>query len=149
MTFEGGIRNPFIARWPGRIPPGTVKDDLASTLELFPSVLAAAGAKPPSHVILDGFNFLPLLEGQAKGPRKEMFWDYYWLHTHAKAARVGQWKWVDSTNGGGLFDLSTDLGESHDLSAEKPTILKDLQGRWAEWKQQMDAAELRGPFRDY
>jgi arylsulfatase A-like enzyme len=145
QMFEGGIRVPAIARWPGRIPEGKTITDFASTLELFPTFLAAAGAPAPGGVKLDGFNMLPVLEGKARSSRTEFFWQ----RQGDKAARVGHWKWVESQAGSGLFDLSTDLPEKNDLSAQKPDVLKKLKERWLAWRKEMDAAEPRGPFRDY
>jgi arylsulfatase A-like enzyme len=143
--FEGGLRVPMIARWPGRIPQGTVNAEFASSMEFFPTFLSVAGAHPPKGVKLDGFNMMPLLEGTGKSQRREFFWQ----RRNDKAARVGQWKWLESQKGTGLFDLSKDLGERHDLSSEKPDVLADVKGRWAAWRKEMDDAEPRGPFRDY
>ncbi|MBI3882232.1 MAG: sulfatase-like hydrolase/transferase [Verrucomicrobia bacterium] len=143
--WEGGLRVPFIARWPGRIPAGKVTDEFLTTLELFPALLSASGAKPPRGVTLDGFDLLPVLAGEKKSPRTEMFWQ----RRGDKGARVGNWKWVSSEKGVGLFDLATDLGETKDLSKEKPDELAKVRGRWEAWRKEMDAAEPRGPFRDY
>ena len=114
-----------------------------------PTILAATGAKSPEGVKLDGFDMLPVLRGDAKSPRKEMFWQ----RRADKAARFENWKWVESpsgkSKGGGLFDLSTDIGETHDLSKEKPEVLKMMQGKFAAWRKEMDECEPRGPFRDY
>ncbi|MHC4442626.1 MAG: sulfatase-like hydrolase/transferase [Planctomycetota bacterium] len=143
--FEGGVRVPFIARWPGRIPKNKTSHEFCSTLELFPTFLAAAGVQPPQGVILDGFNMLPLLTKSAKSQRKDLFWQF----RYGKAARVGNFKWVESREGNGLFDLSTDLSEKHDLSTEKPEILQKVKARWSEWRKQMDRTEPRGPFRNY
>jgi len=143
--FEGGIRIPFIARWQGHIPKGRVCSDFCSTLELFPTFTAVAGVKPPKGVILDGFNMLPILTGQAKSVRNEMFWEW----RYGRTARVGNWKWVDSPKGGGLFDLSTDISEQHDLSAEKQETIQDIKARWEAWKKEMDESEPRGPFKNY
>jgi len=145
QLFEGGIRVPMIARWPGRIPKGQVSSEFLSTMELFPTFLAAAGASPPAGVTLDGFNMLPVLGGRARSRRTEFFWQ----RQSDKAARVGRYKWVESKQGGGLFDLSSDLGEKRDLSTERPDALQTLRGRWAAWRKEMDEAEPRGPFRDY
>ena len=82
---------------------------------------------------------------RCKSPRTEMFWQ----RRGDKAARVGQWKWVQSEKGGGLFDLAADPGETKDLSAAKPEVLARLKSRFAAWREEMDAAEPRGPFRDY
>jgi arylsulfatase A-like enzyme len=143
--FEGGLRVPFIARWPGHIPANTQTIELLSTLELFPTLLAAAGVDQPPGVVLDGFDMMPVLQGKAKSARTEMFWEM----RGAKAARVGQYKWVTSAKGGGLYDLAADPGENTDLSADKPKVLEQLKGRFAQWQNEMNAAEPRGPFRDY
>jgi arylsulfatase A-like enzyme len=145
QMFEGGIRVPLLARWPGRLPAGKTTGEFLSSLELFPTLLAAAGVKPPDGVVLDGFDMLPVLQGRAASSRTEMFWE----RRRDRAARVGSYKWVDSAEGKGLFDLERDPGEQSDLSAEKPDVLARLQGRFAAWKQAMDAAEPRGPFRDH
>ncbi|MBI5396735.1 MAG: sulfatase-like hydrolase/transferase [Verrucomicrobia bacterium] len=143
--WEGGLRVPFVAWWPGHLPAGKVIDEFLTSLEVLPTFAAAAGAKLPPGVKLDGFDLLPVLRGETKSPRTEMFWQ----RRSDKAARVGQWKWVESAKGGGLFDLSADLGESRDLSAEKPDVLARVKGRFEAWRKEMDAAEPRGPFRDY
>jgi len=144
--FEGGIRVPFIARWPGRIPAGTVSNEFLTSLELLPTLVKIAGAPKPD-VTLDGFDMMPILRGEAKSPRTEMFWERL---SAGRGARVGNWKWVEMKEGGGLFDLAADLGEKNDLSAQRPDMLKLLQERFAAWAWEMDhALEPRGPFRNY
>ena len=73
----------------------------------------------------------------------------FWKRRGDKAARVEKWKWVDSAKGTGLFDLEADLGEKNDLSEERPEILKMVKSRFDAWTEAMEAAEPRGPFRDY
>jgi hypothetical protein len=80
-----------------------------------------------------------------KSPRKEM----YWQRRADKAARVDHWKWIEAEKGSGLFDLSSDIGESHDLTQEKPDIAAMMRTRFATWRKEMDDSEPRGPFRDY
>jgi len=143
--WEGGLRVPFIARWPGRIPAGIVRDDFATTLELMPTLAAAAAAPLLTGVELDGYDLLPTLCEGTKSPRGEMFWEF----RGEKAARVGTYKWIDSPRAKGLYDLSSDPGENNDLSAARLTVAADIQARWAAWRKEMDAAEPRGPFRDY
>jgi arylsulfatase A-like enzyme len=143
--WEGGLRVPFIARWPGKIPTDRVSDEFLTTLELLPTFLAAAGTEPPEGLALDGHNMLPVLAGETHSPRREMFWEY----RGQKAARIGNWKWLESQRGSGLYDLSNDLGEKEDLSAKQPQVLADIQSLWAAWRKEMDQAEPRGPFRDY
>ena len=76
----------------------------------------------------------------------------FWEHSGDEAARIGRYKWVhhlDPADGGGLFDLQSDIGERHDLSAEQPQVLADIRARYAAWKNEMDHADPRGPFEDY
>jgi len=145
QMFEGGIRVPCIVRWPGKVPAGVTSDEFLTSLEIFPTLCAATDSKSPPGVILDGFDMLPVLQGKIKSPRKEMFWQ----RRLDKGARVGHWKWVESARGNGLFDLSKDLAEKNDLSKERPDILAKLKNRFQNWKKEMNAAEPRGPFRDY
>ncbi len=145
--WEGGIRVPCLIRWPGgNVPAGQVNDAFLTSLEIFPSLLAASEAEIPETMVLDGFNWWPILCDGKPSPRTEMFWQRKdWI-----GARMNHWKWVDMGNrGGGLFDLSADIGEQVDLSEEHPEILKTIQGRYRAWVAEMDAAEPRGPFRDY
>jgi len=143
--WEGGLRVPMIAHWPGRIPRGLVSTEFVSTAEFLPTFAAVGGAATPNGVKLDGFNMLPLLEGKAKSRRTEFFWQ----RRSEKAARAGEWKWIESERGGGLFNLSTDIGEKNDLSREKPDVLARVKDRWAAWRKEMNESEPRGPFRDY
>jgi arylsulfatase A-like enzyme len=145
QMFEGGLRVPFIAWWPGRLPAGKVSDEFLTTLELFPTLAKVAGARPDRKVKLDGFDLLPVLRGERPSPRTEMCWEW----RGQRAARTGDWKWVESARGGGLFDLSNDPGERRDLTAERPEELQRVKSRFAAWRAGMDAAEPRGPFRDY
>ncbi len=143
--FEGGVRVPAIVRWPGKLPAGVVNDEFLTALELFPTFLAAVGVSAPDGVVLDGFDMLPVLAGKQPSPRKEMFW----LARGEYAARVGRWKLVRSRRGSGLFDLATDIGETKDLSQDKPDVLARVQSRYEAWLKAMEEAEPRGPFRDY
>ena len=143
--WEGGLRVPFILAWPGKVPAGRVTDAFLTSLEILPTLLAAAGVEAPKDLTLDGFDMLPVLRGDMPSPRTEMFWQ----RRADKAARVGPWKWLDSARGKGLYDLSSDPGETRDLSKDKPEVLQMLQKKFAAWRAAMDATEPRGPFRDY
>ena len=145
QMFEGGLRVPCIVRWPGKIPAGTTSDAFLTSLEVVPTLCAATGAALPKGVALDGFDMLPVLQGKKRLLRSEMFWQ----RKLDKGARVDHWKWVESSRGSGLFDLRHDLRERRDLSKEKPEVLKNVQARFTNWKKQMQAAEPRGPFRDF
>jgi arylsulfatase A-like enzyme len=143
--FEGGIRVPCIVRWPGVIPAGTVCDEFLTSMEIFPTLCRAAGVRPPEGVILDGFDMTAVLAGKQKSPRKEMFWQ----DRADKAGRIGNFKWIESSRGSGLFDLSSDVGEQHDLSKEKPDVLSEAKSRFSAWEKLMADAEPRRPFRDF
>jgi arylsulfatase A-like enzyme len=122
-----------------------VSDEFLTTLELMPTLAAAAGAKTRDGVMLDGYDMLPTLAGQAPSPRQEMFWEF----RGQKAARIGNYKWIASDRASGLYDLAADVGESSDLTQKNPALAADMAGRWDAWRKQMDQAEPRGPFRDY
>jgi arylsulfatase A-like enzyme len=144
--WEGGLRVPFIAWWPGRLPAGRVTDEFLTSLEILPTLAAISGARIPSNLKLDGFDMLPVLRGEKRSSRTEMFWE----RRSQRAARVGTWKWVEmGERGSGLFDLAKDLGETKDLAREKPDVLAMVRGKFEAWKKEMDASEPRGPFRDY
>ena len=145
QMFEGGVRVPFLMRWPGKIAPGTVSDEFLTALEVFPMLVKAAGSSLPEDVELDGFDMLPILQGQAKSERESMFWE----RQGEFGARLGRWKLVHSRRGGGLFDLSEDLAESNDLTKELPDVHERVRRAYRDWVQQMAAAEPRGPFKNY
>jgi arylsulfatase A-like enzyme len=147
QTWEGGVRVPCLVRWTaGGVPAGSVNDAFLSSLELVPSLLAATGCKPPEDLVLDGYDWWPVLRGQSASPRTTMFWK----RRDRLAARVGDWKWVVmGENSGGLFNLVEDVGEKQDLSATHPEKLKEMQATFQNWLAEMEAAEPRGPFRDY
>ena len=145
QMFEGGLRVPCIIRWPGRVPAGKTSDAFLTSLEILPTLLKSCQVKPPQDIILDGFDLLPVLQGETPSTRNTMFWQ----RRHDIGVRVGDWKWVNSSRGSGLFNLKTDIGEQQDLSATHPEKLKELKQHFARWKKQMNAAEPRGPFRDY
>lgn len=145
QMFEGGLRVPFVARWPGRIPAGQVREDFLTALEIFPTIMNLAGVPLPKNVTYDGFDMLAVLQGKQSSGRTEMFWQ----RRGDRAARVGQYKWVDAATGSGVFDLSVDVGEQRDLSKERPDLAARLKNSWLDWRKEMDEAEPRGPFRDY
>ena len=140
--WEGGVRVPFLARWPGIIPEGTVSDTFVSSLDLMPTLASVAGTSIPD-AIMDGRNMISVLKGDPDTIREEMFWEWH----GQRAARIGNYKWVDiDGETGGLFDLSQDKEEQIDLSDEEPEQLKRMVGRWDDWRQEMEDAEYRGPF---
>ena len=146
QMWEGGIRVPCIVRWPaGGIKPGIVNDEFLSSLELMPSFASAAKVGLPADLRIDGYDWWSTLRGETTSPRHTM----HWKRRTQRAARVDNWKWVDMGDSGGLFNLETDVEESNDLSQAHPEVLAKLKSSYADWLSQMEAADPRGPFRDY
>jgi arylsulfatase A-like enzyme len=121
-NLEGGMRVPTLMWSPGQIPAGKVCGEIASTLDLLPTIAALTGAELPAARI-DGVSMVPLLEGVAGARPREVF--FYGTH----GVRSGNWKALrdKKTKKFELYDLSVDVSESHDLADEKPEILARLQ----------------------
>ncbi|MBI1355047.1 MAG: sulfatase-like hydrolase/transferase [Acidobacteria bacterium] len=140
-AWEGGVRVPLIARWPGVVPPGRETGEPVSSPDLFPTFLEAAGVEPP--VEIDGKSLLPLLRGEEfrRGP---IFWHapHYNAHTPVLtmtpygAVRDGDWKLIERYEDGSieLYNMAEDLGETTDLSAERPEVAARLRGLLADWR---------------
>jgi arylsulfatase A-like enzyme len=138
-TFEGGTRVPFLAQWKGKIPAGKTYDLPVLNLDVLPTALIAAGGKPEASWQLDGVDLMPFLTGNQTGrPHQTLFWRYgpQW------AVRDGDMKLVVSKGGSGspeLYNLATDIGESKDLAAAEPAIVKELQSLWDKWSADQSA----------
>jgi arylsulfatase A len=144
-VFEGGLRVCCLARYPPRIPAGTVNDELLSAMEVFPTFLNLADVRPPDGVELDGFDMLPVLADGVASPRR----DLYWQRREQQAARVGPWKWIRNASGEHLFNLAEDIGERNNRIEAQPEQAAQMRQHFEHWQQEMDAAEPRGPFRDF
>lgn len=145
-VWEGGLRVPCIIRWPrGGVAAGAINDQFLSSLELFPSLVAATKTTADPQITLDGFNWWPTIKGTEPSPRTTFFWK----RKNRLAARVGHWKWVDMEGTGGLYDLRSDIGEQVDLSNSHPAVLDDIKTRFKDWLHTMKQAEPRGPFADF
>ena len=133
QLWEGGHRVPCIAWWPGTIKAGGVSHDLAITLDVMPTILAAAGVDPPADRRLDGVSLLPVLtEGKSLGRRK-----LFWGHGKSRAMRDGPWKRVAGAPGQkqpGLFHLTDDLAEQNDLAEREPARLKEMAAAIEAWE---------------
>ncbi len=145
-AFEGGVRVPFLARWPGRIPKNSVANLPAMTVDLLPTLAALAGAPVSSERIIDGRDMWPVLANRpgAKPPHEALY--FYW-GTELHAVRAGSWKLhlphpyqsLDTAGGGGvpgkyvrrelelsLFDLASDPGETTNVAEKNPAVVKQL-----------------------
>jgi len=144
LCFEGGFRVPFIARWPGVLPPGTSSPEMSMNFDLFVTCLQLAGVPLPRDRIIDGKDILPVLKGEASSPHDTLF--YYDTRTLV-AVRHMHWKYhrrcrTDNAafwplqQGPFLFDLDTDPNESYSLIESQPE-------RAAELSALLDACEAR------
>lgn len=131
-TYEGGIRMPFVMKWPGHIRAGRIYEEPISTLDILPTVAAACGVSTGAAKPLDGVNILPYLNSEADGAPHE---DLYWKLAGYSAMRRGKWKLYLEPRASiaKLFDLDADPQERHDLSAVEPTVFADLKARYAKW----------------
>lgn len=120
--YEGGIRVPTIARWPGRIAAGVVKEDAWGFQDALPTLCELAGAPTPAG--LDGISIVPLLMGRPPHERPGFYWEELGGAGLMQAARLGDWKGVRPRPGAPLevYDLSTDPGESRDLASQRPDV---------------------------
>ena len=141
MLFEGGIRVPFCMAWPEKLPAGKRYDHAITALDLFPTLLAAAGVDAPAGLELDGVNLLPYLDGRrASVPHETLFWRYaVESDAYGHAVRHGDFKLVFSRykERNLLFDLARDPYEQQDLAAEKPEKVEQLTRLYETWSESM------------
>jgi arylsulfatase A len=135
-TWEGGMRVPGLAWWPGTVPAGTVTQDMASTMDLFVTALKLAGAKVPDDRPIDGVDLTALLTGKGKSPRDTMF---YYRGTKLYAVRHGPWKAhfiTEPAYGKGgpsehdpplLYHLGRDPGEKADVARDNADVVARLK----------------------
>jgi arylsulfatase A-like enzyme len=131
-THEGGIRVPFIARWPGRIQAGTTRHEAAVTMDLLPTFMAAAGLNPAADHEIHGESILPLLTGGRYEREKPIHWE-----TRLNAAvLLGEWKLVHQywNPGPFLYRIEEDPGENRDLAARHPEKVAELLALHEQWK---------------
>jgi arylsulfatase A-like enzyme len=144
-TYEGGVRVPFAVQWAGTLPAGSVYDRPVSSLDVFATAVALAGASPPSGHTPDGVDLVPYLRGEKAGaPHEALFW-----RTGGGAsfgARAGVLKLVEPRAGQvELYDLSRDVGESNDLASAQPEAARRLARLKDEWNAQLVAPIFQGP----
>jgi len=142
-TYEGGVREPFIARWTGRIPAGRVSNALASMMDVFPTVTKLCGGTPPPKP-LDGIDIWPLLHGDRQSIDRQPLlyfdnWDLQcarWMDWKLHIARHNTAAYTPAPPGGRrsyllpkpeLYNLASDPDESYDVAPENPEIVSQIQ----------------------
>ena len=133
--YEGGVRVPFMVRWPGRIPAGKVYKTPVVSRDILPTAMAVAGVPLPSGVEFDGLDLMPFLNGTKNYVPHDML---FWRAGKGRAVIMGRWKLVEcGPEYIKLYDLSADPGETKDLSTQSPAVLKELRQAWSEWNSKM------------
>jgi arylsulfatase A-like enzyme len=132
--YDGGIRVPFLIRWPARLKPG-VYDRPVIALDFLPTAVAAAGGELPADRTFDGVDLVPYLTGQKTGePHQRLFWRSGGPGGK-NAVREGDWKLVRTgSTAPELYDLASDIGEAQDVASKHPDRVAALTAAIAEWE---------------
>jgi arylsulfatase A-like enzyme len=149
---EGGMRVPLIARWPGRIPAGTVCREMITLMDAYPTLAQLAGAKLPADRIIDGRDIRPLMFGEpgAASPHEAFF--YYYVN-QLQAVRSGPWKLYLPPKGKSgspvrvpvqLYNLVEDPQEVMNLAAQRPDVVKRLEGLIEEAREDLGELDRQG-----
>ncbi len=134
FLFEGGIRVAMLLKWPGVLPAQKVFKGTASSLDVFPTVCAAAGIELPDDISLDGVDLTPFVNGKnGASPHETLFWS----NGPNTAVRHQQWKLVKSHESVWLYDLSVDIGEKKNLAESHPDQLRKLETLLKNWQKEM------------
>jgi arylsulfatase A len=145
-AYEGGVRMPFIARWPGQIPAGSVCRQPAIAPDLYTTFMRLAEVELPQDRPIDGRNILPLLRGTGRSPHDML---YFHVGKNLSAVRAGRWKMhlrkkeanknvkLDPPE---LYDLRTDIGETTNVADKHPKLVKRLLGRVARFEAEIAAS---------
>lgn len=133
--FEGGHRVPFVMSWPNKIKANTTFNGLTSSFDIFSTSMAAANIPVKENSNLEGVNLFPFLNGEKTGNPHE---NLYWRKLEESGTRHNNFKLIKLKNFGHvLYDLSTDIGETKDLSTTEPETLKLLEANLSNWETKM------------
>jgi arylsulfatase A-like enzyme len=133
--LEGGLRVPTLIRWPARIPAGRVSDQVAITMDWFPTLLEAAGTAATANYPPDGISLLPMLTGQHATVPRKLFWRY---KTNAqRALRDGDYKYLKIRDNNFLFNVVADPRERANLWDRQPDLAEHLVAEWQAWNATM------------
>lgn len=133
--LEGGIRVPYIVRWPAVVKPGGITAQQAITMDWVPTILEAAGVAPHSDYPPDGRSLLPVLRNPRRTIARELFWKM--LYRSQKAMRAGDWKYLSIEGDEFLFNLAADPRERANRAKRDPQRLEAMRARHAEWERSL------------
>ena len=148
-VYEGGIREPFLIRWPGVAKPDSHCDVPVISTDFYPTMLDMAGLPLKKDQHLDGVSLVPLLKGETKLERDALYWHYPHYANQGGfpggAIRMGDWKLVERYEDGRvhLYDLGRDIGEREDLSSKYPERVEQMRNKLHAWYKQVDAKFLQ------
>jgi arylsulfatase A-like enzyme len=143
--YEGGVREPWIVKWPGVTKPGSTCDMPIIHTDIFPTVLEAAGLPQRPELHKDGVSFTSLLKSETKPVHDALFWHFPHYGSlgsgPCSSVRVGDWKLIEwlEDKGVELFNLATDLPEKKDVAAQHPEIVRQLRERVQAWRKETSA----------
>jgi len=133
--LEGGIRVPYIVRWPAKVKPGGVTAQQAITMDWVATLLEAAGAKADKNYPLDGKSLLPVLKMPSRVFKRDLFWKM--LYRDQKAMRSGDWKYLSVEGDEFLFNLAKDARERANYAKREPQRLDALRGKYQAWEESL------------
>ena len=140
-TFEGGMRESTVIRWPGRIPAGKSNDELMTTMDLLPTFAQLAGAEIPTDRVIDGKDIWPTLTGKGRSPHEAFF---YHGGNELRAVRSGKWKLhMNKGRPTQLYDLESDIGEQKNVIKANPEVVQRLERHFKAFAQ--DIADNNRP----
>ena len=156
--YEGGVREPFVARWPGKIKAGTRNDTAVCTIDLFPTFLAAGNIAKPAKKVLDGVNLMPLMTQSGSIKQRALYWHFpIYLQAYSvgnddgrdplfrtrpgSTMLLGKWKLHEYFEDGKfeLYDLSKDLNERKNLAETMPEKLAEMKKMLNAWRSETKA----------
>ncbi|MEZ6133406.1 MAG: sulfatase [Pirellulaceae bacterium] len=144
--YEGGVRVPLIVHWPSVTIPATTCTEPVVIMDLFPTLLGAAGLKPPADTILDGLDLTPLLKDPTAQLERDALYfhypHYYPTTTPVSAIRAGDWKLLEYLEDDRieLFNLGMDLGETTNIAEKQPALVNELRERLHRWRAETGAS---------
>jgi arylsulfatase A-like enzyme len=143
--YEGGVREPWIVKWPGVTKPGSTCDVPIINTDILPTVLEVAGLPQRPELHKEGVSFADLLKGETKPLHDALFWHFPHYGNHGSgpcsSVRVGDWKLIEwlEDDSAELFNLATDLPEKNDVAAQHPKIVQQLRERLHAWRKETGA----------